>query len=218
MLQLAPWRVILVVVTLILSTIVALPNVLPEQVRASLPFQKTINLGLDLRGGSYLLLEVDAPTLTRQRLAQVSQAMAQELRRAEPAIRPTGVGVQDNAARVRLTDPAEMDRAIRALQRVIEPVGGGFGGGQPNLAFTRGVDGLIEARFTEPGRTAMLRDAVSQSIEVLRQRIDPTGTAEVAITRQGADRIVVQAPGEQDPETLKRRIGQTAAIDRKSVV
>jgi protein-export membrane protein SecD len=120
--------------------------------------------------------------------------------------------VQDGAARLRLTDPADMSRAITALQRIVEQVGGGFGTGQPNIAFTQGPEGLIEARFTEAGRGQMMREAVNQSIEVLRQRIDPTGTAEVAITRQGADRIVVQAPGEQDPESLKRRIGQTAAM------
>jgi preprotein translocase subunit SecD len=214
MLQLAPWRVIIVLIAAIASAIIALPNILPESVRANLPFQRTINLGLDLQGGSHLLLEVDEATLTRQRLAQVSQRMAEDLRRAEPAIRPTGVGVQDGAARVRLVDPTQMDRALRAVRQGVEMVGGAglMGGGQPNVEFTAGPEGLIEARFTEVGRTAMLRDAVSQSIEVLRQRIDPTGTAEVSITRQGADRIVVQAPGEQDPETLKRRIGQTAAM------
>jgi protein-export membrane protein SecD len=212
MLQLAPWRVVIVVVATLLSILIALPNVVPPSVRAMLPLQGTINLGLDLRGGSHLLLEVDSATLTKQRLASISQEMGQRLRRAEPAIRPTGIGVQDDAARVRLVDPADMERAIRVLQREVVEQIGGFGATQANLVLTQGPEGLIEARFSDAGRTQMLREAVSQSIEVLRQRIDPNGTSEVAITRQGNDRIVVQAPGEQDPEALKRRIGQTAAM------
>jgi preprotein translocase subunit SecD len=214
MLNVAPWRLILVIIATIASVVIALPNIAPADMRALLPYQKTINLGLDLRGGSHLMLSVDSATLQRQRLATTAQAMSQALRDAEPRIRVSSPSVQDGAARVRLTDPAEMDRAIRQLnERVVENSGGGLmGSGQPNLTFTPGAEGLIEARFTEAGISQMLRDSVSQSIEVLRQRIDPTGTAEVSITRQGADRLVVQAPGEQDAEALKRRIGQTAAM------
>jgi preprotein translocase subunit SecD len=58
----------------------------------------------------------------------------------------------------------------------------------------------------------MASDAVDQSIEVVRRRIDSLGTREPSITRQGADRIVVQAPGESDPTQLERVIGQTAKL------
>jgi preprotein translocase subunit SecD len=77
MLQVARWRVLLVLIVTLLGIAFALPNVLPAQTRESLPpfLQKTINLGLDLRGGSQLLLEVDVATLRRQQLENIQDQM-----------------------------------------------------------------------------------------------------------------------------------------------
>src|SRR5688572_85790 len=112
MLQVARWRIILVLLATVLAIIFAAPNVLPENVRNQLPSwlpNKTINLGLDLRGGSQLLLEVDTVTLRRQQLDNIADQMATALRDADPAIRYTGRGVVGEAARVRLLDATQYD-------------------------------------------------------------------------------------------------------------
>lgn len=211
MLQVARWRVVLVLIVTVLGIVFALPNVLPENVRNNLPGflpRGTINLGLDLQGGSQLLLEVDTATLRRQQLDNIADQMATALRDAEPAIRYTGRGVVGDAARIRTVDPADLSRAMQVLRTIErDPTNG-----QEIIGLTQSADGLIEARMSEQHLRALSRQAVQQSIEVIRRRIDPDGTAEVSIARQGDDRVAVQAPGVSDPEQLRERIGQTALM------
>ncbi|MBC7768767.1 MAG: protein translocase subunit SecD [Phycisphaerales bacterium] len=209
MLQVARWRLILVAVVTVLGILFALPNFLPERTRESLPGflpSQGINLGLDLRGGSQLLLEIDVATLQRQQLDNVADQMASSLREAE--IRYTGRGVVGDAARIRLIDPTQMEAATRALRTIaLSPTGG-----NAIYTFTESAEGLIEARITPVHLRELSRQAAQQSIEVIRRRIDPNGTSEVSIVRQGDDRVVVQAPGVTDPEELKERIGETALM------
>lgn len=211
MLQISRWRIVLVVLAVVLGGIFAAPNFIPENARSQIPDflpNSGVNLGLDLRGGSHLLLEVDVATLQRQQLDNIADQMASALRDAEPAIRYTGRGVVGDAARVRLIDEADRERALRALRDVVRP---------PSetsdiVEISQGADGLIEARMTQNYLRQLSRQAAAQSIEVIRRRIDPTGTSEVSIARQGDERIVVQAPGMSDPNQLKERIGQTALM------
>lgn len=211
MLQVARWRVILVIVVTLIGALVALPNVLPQNLRDQLPSflpRQTINLGLDLRGGSQLLLEIDVATLQRLHLDNVADQMATALREAEPAIRYTGRGVVGDAARIRLTDASTIEAARRALREIARSPTGG----DDILRFAEGADGLIEARMTPDYLRQLSRQAAQQSIEVIRKRIDPNGTSEISIARQGDNRIAVQAPGVTDPEQLRERIGQTAQM------
>ncbi|HRP11074.1 MAG TPA: protein translocase subunit SecD [Terricaulis sp.] len=210
MLQLARWRIILVAAVTVFGIIFALPNFLSPAQREALPGfmpKQALNLGLDLRGGVHLLLEVDTATLQRQQLDNIADQMGAALRDASPAIRFTGRGVVGDAARVRV-DPADLQAAQRALREITR---------SPTsqneiLTLTSNPEGLIEARMTPQSLRELSRQAAQQSIEVIRRRIDPTGTSEVTIIRQGDDRIVVQAPGLSDPEELKARIGQTALM------
>lgn len=216
MLKVARWRIILVIAVTALGVLFALPNFLPPQALRAMPdFVRggVINLGLDLRGGSQLLLEIDTATLERQRLEQIADMMGASLRDARPRIAYSGRGVVGGAARIRLNNPADAPRALEAFRGLINPIGQGtMGGGEPDLVFTQGENGLIEARVTPQALDALARQGVGQSIEIIRNRIDPSGVSEVSITRQGSDRIVVQAPGQSDPELLRRRIGQTARL------
>jgi protein-export membrane protein SecD len=211
MLQIARWRVILVVVTTVMGIAFAFPNFVPERLRESLPSflpHQAINLGLDLRGGSQLLLEVDVATLRRQQLDNIADQMASALREAQPRIAYTGRGVVGDAARIRLVDATQMERARAALRDVARSPTSS----NDIVSFTENPDGLIEARMTETYIRELSRQAAQQSIEVIRDRIDPTGTSEVNIVRQGDQRIIVQAPGVADPQVLKDRIGQTALL------
>ena len=211
MLRLPRWRVFLVLLVTVFGLLFAAPNLIPKNIRDQMPAwipHRTLNLGLDLQGGSYLLLEVDTATLRRAQLDNIADNMATALRGATPQINYTGRGVIGDAARVRLVNPADIDRAMTALR----PLARNTEGRNDILTFTQGADGLIEARMTEAELRALSRQAAQQSIEVIRRRVDPTGANEINPVRQGDDRVVVQAPGVSDPEQLKSRIGHTALM------
>jgi preprotein translocase subunit SecD len=217
MLTVAPWRIWLVLIVTIGGLVFASPNFFTAPLRAQIPIVrdlKPINLGLDLQGGSYLQLEVDTASLDKQHLETVSDDMGRVLRDAKPKIFVTGRGVLGDAARIRMVKPEDSERALEILNKeLVQQIdAGGLGRTTDNLIFTQTPDGVIEARFSEEAKDESTRRAIGQSIEVIRRRVDPSGTSEVSIARQGVDRIVVQAPGETDPETLKRRIGQTARM------
>jgi protein-export membrane protein SecD len=217
MLQIPRWRIVVVAIATVLGILFALPNVLPASLRANIPVLSALpplNLGLDLRGGSHLLYEIDTKGLLNQELESVVADLERTLDGQKPRI-PRGPGsVVDGAARVRPVNPEDVNRVLELTRKeLIQKISTGAMGQQvDSLIITASSDGAIEARFSPERIEQMQRDGIAQSIEVIRQRIDPSGTSEVAITRQGENRIIVQAPGEADSEALKRRIGQTARM------
>lgn len=227
MLHVSRWRILSVIIVSLLGVIFALPNFLPQSVRDQMPSwvpSSTINLGLDLQGGSHLLFEVDTRAVFKARLETLSEDSIGALRGVRrpgeegarrPAIAFSGRSVSEDGsvARITVTNPADVPEArerIEALGQPVEGLTGQVSSTDIEVTVTGGT--TIEARLTEAAQTAVTRRAVGQSIEVIRRRIDETGTREPSITRQGVDRIVVQAPGESDPERLKRLIGQTARL------
>jgi protein-export membrane protein SecD len=215
MLQVARWRIIVVAVATVLGLIFAAPTLLPKNIRDQLPpflGEMAINLGLDLRGGTQLLMQIDSQAMLRQKLENVVDEMRRALRDAEPRIRVIAGGVSGNAARVRLADPGQAGAAMRALENIVTPVDTGGFQTEPDLTFTQHEGGVIEGRVTEVALNQLARQAVSQSIEVIRRRIDPSGIGETSIQPEGAERILVQAPGETDPQKLRSRIGKTALM------
>ncbi|MDO1558258.1 protein translocase subunit SecD [Brevundimonas sp. 2R-24] len=210
MIQLSRWKIILVVLALALGVWFALPNVLPANVRERMPGfmpSNTINLGLDLQGGSYLLLEVDTEALATERLNNMVEEIRLDFRRERigfSGLTPEGHGVV-----VRLRDPAQTDAAVRVLNNMGEFVAQT---GQRDRTVQRVGPGVIRVQLSEDALQAQASAAVEQSIEIVRRRIDSLGAKEPSITRQGRDRIVVQAAGESDPERLKNVIGQTARL------
>jgi preprotein translocase subunit SecD len=211
MLNLARWKVISCLAALLFGLVFSLPNMLPakvmEQVPAWLPHQK-LNLGLDLQGGSYLLLEVDTPALKKERLANLLEDVRGTLRTDQIAF--TGLGQVNDVISVRITDQAQLDAARKALNGLGQPLPGAPAG--RDLKLSVAADQRIELSLVEEAVSAEAAKAVEQSIEIIRRRIDALGTREPTIIRQGTNRIVVQAPGESDPERLKRVIGQTAKL------
>jgi protein-export membrane protein SecD len=214
MLNVPRWRHVAVIIAAIWAAIFAAPNFLPPAAQASLPgWLKSINLGLDLRGGSHLLLEVGSDELYKERLENIVDEMGAALNKAEPRIRYSGRAVVGETARVRPLEPGDLDRALVEIRALAQPIATQqIGAQEQDIEVAATDDGAIEVRLSDASKEALTRDAVTRSIEVIRRRVDATGTAEITILRQGADRIVVQAPGEQDPESLKRRIGQTAKM------
>ena len=209
MIHLSRWKVILLALSLLFGLAFAYPNMLTPAQRDALPGwvpSSGLNLGLDLQGGSYLLLEVDVPAMREKRLSNMVEDTRMVLEEANVAV--TGVVRNDQGLVATISNPAQMDAALAAMRTLIS--------GNPNGVADRTVQRLgnnrIAYAFTDAAMSSMAADAVSQSIEVVRRRLDSTGTKEISITRQGADRIVVQAPGESDPAELERLVGQTAQL------
>ena len=211
MLNLSRWKIIAVVLSVVFGVLFTLPNVLPKTTRDSLPSfmpKQTLNLGLDLQGGSYLLLEVDTAALRAERLTNLVEDVRTILREQDIAF--TELRQAGGAVSVRITDPAKVSAAAKALRDSVgAPLAGAPGGRDITLSTS---DQRIRMAFVEEAINAEAASAVTQSIEIIRRRIDELGTREPTILRQGVNRIVVQAPGESDPERLKNVIGQTAKL------
>jgi preprotein translocase subunit SecD/SecD/SecF fusion protein len=210
MIQLSRWKVTLVALSLIFGVLLAFPNLLSPAQRAALPGwvpSNALNLGLDLQGGSYLLLEVDVAAMREKRVDNLIEDVRLTLR--EAGIATNQITRETGGAVAVLADPTRQDAAYEALSALIGPVNAG---GSAERQVQRLSQGRVRLAFTQATMDSMGATAVDQSIEVVRRRIDSLGTREPSITRQGAERIVVQAPGESDPAALERVIGQTAQL------
>ena len=198
--------------------IFALPNAVPLSARQQIPILNALNamvLGLDLQGGSHLLLEVDRTDLENQLSKQLIGDIRQALR--EQKTKYSGLGRSADGVVVRITDPADRDKAFQALQKLSLPVSTGlFGAGLLSKEFEVTHDGeLVSFKFTQGGLEAKIGRAVDQSLEILSKRINASGMTEPTIQRQGIDRILIQVPGLQDPARLKQLLGQTAKLQFK---
>ncbi|MEM7650903.1 MAG: protein translocase subunit SecD [Pseudomonadota bacterium] len=190
-----------------LGFLYAMPNVAGQGARdwlqGNLPSwmpTKTVNLGLDLRGGAHLLYEVDVGVVLKER----ADAMLQDTRKSlrEDKIRYSRIGVIPGGVRLNLRDAGDGEQARRILRL-----------GNPNITIDTSNNGLtIEAVLNEAGEREVYDNALSQSIEIVRRRIDELGTTEPIIQRQGEDRILIQAPG-ADAQSLKAIIGTTAKLN-----
>jgi protein-export membrane protein SecD len=209
MIQMRSWKVLLVVISTLLSILWTLPNLVPASVSATWPafMNQRLNLGLDLQGGSYLLLEVDTTALKTETLNNLLEEVRRDLQ--VERIPFTGLGQRAGAVTVHITDPAQAQAAFTTLNKLAQPLAGAPAGRDLNIS--RSGQDITITRAAEADAAAAT-EAVARSIEVIRRRIDSLGTREPSIVRQGATRIVVQAPGESDPERLKRVIGQTAKL------
>ena len=212
MLHFARWKTATILAVCLLGVLVCIPNLIH---RSSFPEwlpARQVSLGLDLRGGSYLLLEVDLAAVVRERLESLVDAARTKLRQGN--IRYVNLGADPANRRMgfRVSDPAQAGTAAAALRELANPVPTGGGGTVPDIEVTTGADGTVTATMTEAGLRAKASGAVDQSLEIVRRRIDETGVAEALIARQGQNRILVQLPGVEDPNRIKELLGRTARM------
>ncbi len=213
-------KLFLVLAVTLIGIAFAVPNILPANIRAAIPSwlpSSTVVLGLDLQGGSHILLEVDAEALRRERAVALRDDIRRVLR--DERIGYTGLTSNERGAQARLRDPADSDRVLQKVRELATPVGGGLTGvaSGTDIEVQAGDNGLIIATLTQAGLSERVRRAVDQSIEIVRRRIDQLGTTEPNIARQGANRILVQVPGLDDPSRLKALLGQTAKLTFRMV-
>ena len=197
------WAAIITIVIAVLGIAFAVPNFFPRVAEADLPAfvpHRTVNLGLDLQGGSHLLLEVETDAVLDQDLETTVSAVRRQLR--GDRIGYTGLGTRGSGVTFKLRDPADID-AARGLVRNIDST----------LTVRVSDDGTFFLETSEEARLQRRNATVEQSIEVVRRRVDETGTSEPTIQRQGEARILVQLPGVRDPERIKRLLGRTAKLN-----
>jgi SecD/SecF fusion protein len=202
------WKLVTYALILLLGLAALLPNALTPAQRAALPgwlSGGTITLGLDLRGGSYLALEVDGKALVAERLEALA-GEARELLRAA-GLKGYRLHVADGAVELRLNS-ADLAGPV---QQALRPLVG------PAVAQSRDGD-VVRLALTEAGVADRLDAAAKQSLEIVRKRIDEVGVVEPIVQRAGPSRIVVQLPGVQDPSRIKALLGSTAKLTFHRVV
>ena len=216
MLDFPRWKTWSISLVILIGILFAIPSMLPADLKARYPTwlpSATINLGLDLAGGSQLLLEADQADAAKQRLQAMEDQVQTELRR-NPRVEIGDVSTAGGRVSFLVRDPTMVDTAVERLRTMTQPVG---------LTGNRDWDVQVmdSTRIlmspTQGGTQRALRDAMTVARDVVRRRIDPQGTKEVTVVNQGADRILVEVPGVEDPEALKRLIGQTARLEFKLV-
>ena len=217
MLEFPRWKVWLVSLVVAAGVLLSIPSLL-----AGTPYsgawpkwlpQYKISLGLDLAGGSHLLYEADQNDALKTRLQAKEDEVATELRRA-PSIDIGDISTAGGRLSFMVRNPAQIDAAVDRMRNLTKPLA---------LSGNRDWDvSVVDSTRvvltpTASGSAQALKDAMSAARDVVRRRIDPGGTKEVTVITEGGNRILVQVPGVEDPDTLKRLIGQTARLEFKLV-
>jgi preprotein translocase subunit SecD len=217
MLYFTRWKALGIILTALVVCLCAVPNFFPEATVKTWPrwAQRHLVLGLDLQGGSHILLEVDSNSVKKDKLDQVRDDVRRTLRDAK--IGYTGLAVRPDAVEVRVKD-TDLQNALTKLRDLSQPLGGLLGSsGQRSLELSDAGGGLIRLTVPQAAVTERIRQSVEQSIQIVERRVNELGTVEPLIQRQGADRILVQVPGLQDPTRLKELLGKTAKLDFRMV-
>jgi preprotein translocase subunit SecD len=219
MLYFTRWKALAIVLTALVVCLCAVPNFFPEATVKTWPAwaQRRLVLGLDLQGGSYLLLEVDANSVRKDRLEAVRDEARKVLREARIQF-TGGITIRGDAVEARITKEGDVPTALSKLRDMSQPLGGLMGGtGQRDLEVTDAGGGLIRITVTQPAMLDRMRKTIEQSIQIVERRVNELGTVEPVIQRQGTDRILVQVPGLQDPTRLKELLGKTAKMEFRMV-
>lgn len=216
MLNFPRWKVIGIWLILSVGILLSMPSLLPSAVTSHLPAWARnihVNLGLDLAGGSHLLLEAQTDDVARQRVATMEDTIRREMARASTPIEIGEVSTNGGQLSFLVRDPARVTEAAGIARD--QSQSSGFGA---QREWDVAVDGgRIAMRSTQAGLDASIGQAMDVAREVIDRRINALGTLEPTIARQGSNRILVQVPGLQDPEALKRLIGRTARLEFKLV-
>ncbi|MBR1162541.1 protein translocase subunit SecD [Bradyrhizobium elkanii] len=218
MLYFTRWRALGIILTALVVCLCAVPNFFPEAQVKTWPAwaQRRLVLGLDLQGGSYLLLEVDSNYVKKEKLDQIRDDVRKVLREAK--IGYTGLNTRNDAVEVRISKEGDQATALSKLRELSQPLGGLLGSsGQRSLEVEDAGGGLIRLKVPQAAVTERIRQTIEQSIQIVERRVNELGTVEPVIQRQGTDRILVQVPGLQDPTRLKELLGKTAKMEFRMV-
>ena len=216
MLNFSRWTIAAILLPLLIGITCAIPSFLPDSAVQRLPgfMQTRVNLGLDLSGGSHLLLEASTQDVAKQRLANMEEQVRTELRRGSPRISVGDISSRDGKLSFMVRDPSQVDAAVERIRPLTQ--GAGLTG-QRDFNVEVVNSSTIVITPTKAGIDNAVKSAMEVATEVIRKRIDEMGTREPTIQQQGGNRIVVQVPGLQNPKALKDLLGQTAKLEFKLV-
>jgi preprotein translocase subunit SecD/SecD/SecF fusion protein len=191
-----------------LGILLGLPNLgaRPAFLPSFVPWNQ-VHLGLDLRGGSYLLLQLDFSAVEKQDLDSLVDQVRQSMRGAGLGYTGLHADPANHQVVVHLLNASDSQAALAALNKLITYAPDGS---TPNLAIAQAGDGSIDVSIPRAALAQREAQAVEQSITIIQRRIDGSGVLNPSIARQGTDQIVVQLPGVSDPERVKTLIGTTA--------
>jgi preprotein translocase subunit SecD len=218
MLYISRWKATGILLTTLIFSLLAVPNLFSEKTVQSWPkwAQRQLVLGLDLQGGSHILLEVDAAAVRREKVSQLRDDVRRVLREARVRLvaAPT---IKGSSVEVRISEN-DLQQGLTKLRELSQPLGGVLSAtGQRSVDIVTVGGGIVRLTVTEPALIERIRQAVEQSIQIVERRVNELGTVEPSIQRQGLDRILVQVPGLQDPQRLKDLLGKTAKLDFRMV-
>jgi SecD/SecF fusion protein len=215
--QFSPFRTVIIVLVALCGILFSLPNIFTKEQLASwpdwVPKQQAV-LGLDLAGGSHLLLQVNQESIVTERLTNLRREVRALLANQNGIGNIITTDQANNSLVIELTDPSQKATAEAQLQTMQNTLSNSLIGGLGvnELAFGQTADGKLTVSLTPEGIAQRMSALVAQSMEVIRNRIDELGTTEPMIQRQGDSRILVQVPGFEDSERLKNIISQTARL------
>ena len=216
MLDFPRWKVLWIWLLLLTGVALAIPSLMPDRVARQLHLDgmSRISLGLDLQGGSHLLLEADTADLVKQNLQKMEDTIRTEMRRGDTKIDIGDISTSNGQLSFFVRNVNQLDAAVEKARTQTTAVGV-TGQRDWNVAV---VDSTrIVMTPTKAGIAQSVEDAMNTATEVVRNRIDATGVKEPTIVREGATRILVEVPGLQDPAGLKALIGKTAKLEFKMV-
>jgi len=201
MLDFPKWKIAIIFFISCFGILFALPNLFSDEFLEEVPDwlpTKKINLGLDLQGGSHLLLDVNINSVFSERLESVEDMVRNSLRKDRIGYK--GLNTKKSSVSFRLRKPEIASEVVGLLQKA-----------NANLLINC-EEGKCEASFTDQAKEEIRVSVLEQSVEIIRRRIDELGTREPTIQRQGVNRILVQLPGVKNPERIKELLGKTAKL------
>ncbi|MEB3701776.1 Protein translocase subunit SecD [Candidatus Bealeia paramacronuclearis] len=207
MLYIPRWKEFFIFAVCLIGIWFSLPNFFSEDTVKEWPTwmpKKQVVLGLDLRGGAHLLLEVDLATVQKEQMTTLMDAVRTTLRKDR--IGYTGLKVQGESVILTLRDSQDADKAKKLIRE-----------SDRDIEIAAGENGQLTLTLSGQAIAMRKKRALEQSIEIVRRRVDETGTSEPMIQQQGDDRILVQMPGLQDPTRIKNLLGQTAKLQFRLV-
>lgn len=186
----------------VFCVLLAVPTMSPKLAPYFPSWIGPVSLGLDLKGGAQLLLEVDTGTMMQEKTAQLyDETRSSLIDRSKGVIRFSNLRNHDGVVSLVVREEDEVSKAKGRLKSA-------FG----NTVDITSDGKTIELKYSEKQKQEMIQDALARSIEIVRRRIDALGTKEPSIQSQGGKYILIQLPGVDNPEHIKNLIGQTAKM------
>jgi protein-export membrane protein SecD len=214
MLHFSRAKIIVILLVCLAGILTTLPNFVPKASLETWPSwipHKQLSLGLDLKGGAHLLLEMDTKELKEKWLQSIRDDARGAMRTARIV---NTAGIRDGSVIITVDNPADQPKALEELKKLVQPIGNVIlGTSGNNLTVDIGEQpNVIKITPTDQAYKERLTNAIGAAVEVIRRRIDGLGNVEANIVRQGAERILVQVPGFEDTAGLKALIGKTASL------